>query len=218
MNSAIKVLIMLGFLSGLGGCCSGKLKKQIDQLTLDKQDLEGQLQQSRSQLDEQQASLTKCQDKLASMQGRESSLRRELEKARKLAERLPSGWTVKKGMAMTSLADAVLFDSGKAKLKRSAAGKLDEVIRQIRAKFRGKDVYIMGHTDSDPIRKSKWKDNLELSLHRAAAVARYMNTHGLNPRQVIVAGVGKYRPIASNKTRAGKAKNRRVEFWILKPM
>jgi len=40
----------------------------------------------------------------------------------------------------------------------------------------------------------------------------------MNPKQVIAAGVGEYRPMVSNSTSSGKMKNRRVEFWILKPM
>ncbi len=213
----LKTSLILLVVLAIGGCCD-QYKKQVDQLTLDKQDLQAQLNQMKAELDSKQAELTDCQDKLSQLHGKEASLQKELEAARKLAAKIPSGWEVQKGMAMTSLSDAVLFDPGKAKLKSSAYAKLNKLIAQISAKFPGKDVYIIGHTDSDPIRKSKWKDNLELSLHRAAAVARYMISHGLNPKQVIVAGAGKYRPIASNKTRSGKAKNRRVEFWILQPL
>ncbi len=201
----------------IGGCCD-KYKKQVDQLTLDKQDLQAQLNQIKSELDNKQAALTDCQDKLSQLRGKETSLMKELEAARKLAAKIPAGWEIRKGMAMTSLSDAVLFDPGRATLKPSSYAKLNKIIAQILSKFPDKDVYIIGHTDSDPIRKSKWKDNLELSLHRAAAVARYMISHGLDPRRVIVAGAGQYRPIASNKTGRGKAKNRRVEFWILKPL
>ncbi len=213
----LKVGVIFLSVLTIGGCCD-QYKKQVDQLTLDKQDLQAQLNQMKSELDNKQAALADCQDKLSQLHGKEAALRKELEAARKLAAKIPAGWEVRKGMAMTSLSDAVLFDPGKAKLKSSAYAKLNKIISQISAKFPGKDVYIIGHTDSDPIRRSKWKDNLELSLHRAAAVARYMISHGLNPKQVIVAGAGEYRPIASNKTRAGKAKNRRVEFWILKPL
>ncbi len=216
-RSMVKAGLVILSVLMIGGCCD-KFKKQVDQLTLDKQDLQAQLNQVKEELDSKQADLANCQDKLSELQGKQSSLEKELEAARKLAAKIPAGWEVKKGMAMTSLSDAILFDPGKAKLKSSAYAKLNRIIAQINAKFPGKDVYIIGHTDSDPIRRSKWKDNLELSLHRAAAVARYMIAHGLNPKQVIVAGAGKYRPIASNRTRAGKAKNRRVEFWILKPL
>ena len=121
---------------------------------------------------------------------------------------------------MTSIQEEVLFDSGKAILKSTARGSLERVLHQIKQSFPGRDVYIIGHTDTDPIRRTKgtWQDNLDLSIHRSAAVTRFMMEHGLGAKQIVTGGVGEYRPVASNATRAGKAKNRRVEFWILKPL
>jgi len=200
----------------IGGCCE-KERQQLAELQLNKQDLEGQIQQLKGELDDKQAELAKCQDRLASLTGEREGLQRQLE-SMKNQPKLPTGWEVRKGMVMTSLPEAVLFAPGKADLKTSATSKLNTVIQQIRANFPGRDVYVVGHTDSDPIRRSKWQDTLELSRHRAAAGARFMRSHGMNPKQVIAAGVGEYRPMVSNSTSSGKMKNRRVEFWILKPM
>ncbi len=210
-------LVILGLLV-VGGCCD-QYKKQVDDLTLNKQDLEGQLQQLKGELDDKQADLSKCQDKLATLTAERDALQRQLGAAKaQPQQQLPAGWEVRKGMVMTSLPEAVLFAPGKADLKASATSRLNTVIRQIKSNFPGQDVYVVGNTDSDPIRRSKWDDNLELSLHRAAAVTRFMISHGMNPKQVVASGVGEFRPVASNSTRAGKTKNRRVEFWILKPM
>ncbi|MFA5864062.1 MAG: OmpA family protein [Phycisphaerae bacterium] len=207
-------VVMFGLLLA-GGCAENK--KQIDELTLNKQDLEGQLQQLKGELDEKQAELTKCQDQLASLRGERGQLQQQLESARRqpAQAQLPAGWEIHKGMVMTSLPEAVLFAPGKAQLLRSAPAKLNRVLQQIKTNFPGRDVYIIGHTDSNPIRRTKalWQDNLDLSLNRAAAVTRYMIDHGLNTKQVIAGGAGQYRPVSKSKTR-----NRRVEFWILKPM
>ncbi len=200
----------------IAGCCD-KYKKQIDQLTLEKRDLEAQLKRVQSDLDSKQLELVNCHDELAKLKDKVTLLESELQEAKK-KPKLPSGWQMKKGMAMTSIKDTILFDPGKAILKSQARSKLNKILQQIKTNFPNQDIYIIGHTDSDPIRKSKWKDNLELSLHRSAAVARYLIKQGLNPKRIIVAGVGKYRPLVPNTTPANKATNRRVEFWILKPI
>ncbi len=76
-----------------------------------------------------------------------------------------------------------------------------------------------GHTDSVPIRESNreiYKDNYALSHARAKAVGNYITTGlGLPPESLIINGFGADFPVASNKTKKGKAKNRRVELEIL---
>ncbi len=74
---------------------------------------------------------------------------------------------------------------------------------------------IEGHTDADPIRKSSWGSNHELATERALAVFEYLTKkEGVPASRLFIAGYGPTRPIASNRTAAGKAKNRRVEFVI----
>ncbi len=208
-------LVVLGMLV-VSGCCEQE-RKQIGELTLNKQDLEGQIKQLEGDLNEKQAELVKLQDQLKALGGEKGQLAQQLESMKRQPQ-LPPGWEVRKGMVMTSLPVAVLFDPGKAVLKASASSKLSTVLKQIQSTFPGRDVYVVGHTDSDPIRRSKWQDNLELSLHRSAAVTRFMIAHGLSSKQVVAGGVGQYRPVAPNTSARGKEKNRRVEFWVLKPL
>ena len=73
---------------------------------------------------------------------------------------------------------------------------------------------VVGHTDTEPIKKSSWKDNLELSAQRALSVTRYLMDHGIPDKQVEASGCGSARPVASNSTADGKAKNRRVEIVV----
>jgi len=110
-----------------------------------------------------------------------------------------------------------LFDPGKATLKPGATKTLDQVANSIRRSYSGQLVGIEGHTDADPIRKSNWKDNHELSYQRARAVMEYLASRGGIPKdQLYIAAYGPNAPIASNKSSAGKAQNRRVEF-VVKP-
>jgi type VI secretion system protein ImpK len=103
----------------------------------------------------------------------------------------------------------VLFEPGKIDVKTSAQKTLDQVIAVIRKQYPSNKIRIEGYTDSDPIVKSKWKDNLELSQARAAAVHRYLGTKGMPEKQMYTAGFGPANP------RATKAQSRRVEIVVI---
>ena len=113
------------------------------------------------------------------------------------------------------ITSAGLFESGRATLKPSAISSLRRIASVIRRDYPEYLVGIEGHTDADPIRKSKWKSNHELSVRRAMAVYDFMRTRGGIPsNQLFVAGYGPNMPVASNGSASGKARNRRVEFVV----
>jgi chemotaxis protein MotB len=76
-------------------------------------------------------------------------------------------------------------------------------------------VGIEGHTDNDPIKKSGWKSNWELSTARALSVLHYLSEQSVNEPRLSAIGYGEYRPVASNDIKDGRQKNRRVEIVIL---
>ena len=102
----------------------------------------------------------------------------------------------------------ILFSSGRVNLKNSAQNTLSQIAGVLQSQYTHNTVRIAGHTDTDPIKKSGWKDNLELSLQRAAAVQRYLKTQGINATRMYSAGYGATRPAAS------KVKSRRVEIVV----
>ncbi len=109
----------------------------------------------------------------------------------------------------------VTFASGKADVTRNGRGALDAVARTLQKDYANSFFWIEGHTDSDPIKKSSWNSNRELSVARAMAVLHYLvEDAGLEDEQCIVVGHGEYRPMAENNNKAGKAKNRRVEIVV----
>ena len=120
-----------------------------------------------------------------------------------------------RGLVVTFVAE-VLFDSGKAKLKNDALGKLDKVGDVLKTTVRDLNVGVEGHTDNIPIAKSGWKSNWELSSHRALSVLHYLiESQNLEPARLSATGYGEYKPVASNDTPEGRQKNRRVEIIIL---
>lgn len=106
----------------------------------------------------------------------------------------------------------VNFKTGSDVIDPSSFGLLQQVTDVIKQKPDVARVAIDGHTDNQGLERS----NVELSRRRAVAVMRWMVDHGIDARRLEARGFGPKRPIADNKTEAGRAKNRRVEFQILR--
>ena len=102
------------------------------------------------------------------------------------------------------------FALGKADIQPDSFFILDQVIDQIVAHDL-KGLRIEGHTDS----KGDDSFNKTLSQERADAVQAYLVGQGIDPGRLQATGFGEGRPVASNRTEAGRARNRRVEFHIL---
>jgi len=115
---------------------------------------------------------------------------------------------------VTRMLDRVLFDSGKATLRRSAYPVLDRVA-QVLKELPDQPVGVEGHTDDVPITYSKWPDNHALSVARATAVVDYLAQRGVHRSRLTPIGYGEARPLTSNDTPDGRQKNRRVEIVIL---
>ena len=148
----------------------------------------------------------------------------ELEQAKKLLEdRLAQEISDKqilleqtsRGLVIT-MANDILFDSGKAKLKKHARGVLTKIAGVIKESAPDRNIGVEGHTDNVPIKRSGWKSNWELSVARATSVLHYMiDECSIEPQKLSAIGYGEYRPIEINDTKAGRGRNRRVEIIIL---
>lgn len=114
------------------------------------------------------------------------------------------------------VAASVFFDSGKADINTNAEPLLDR-ISEILVMYKDsiKIVRIEGHTDNRPINTSKFDSNWELSASRAVNVLRrIVEISQLGPEKFSAVGYSEFYPIADNDTSVGRAKNRRVDFFI----
>ena len=115
--------------------------------------------------------------------------------------------------------DKILFDSGSVKINEKGKALLREFAASIRQQ-KDQSVLVEGHTDNMPLGPSlkvRFPSNWELSVARAATVARFLQEEGLlQPQRLSARGYSFYRPLASNKTVAGRRQNRRIEI-ILSP-
>ncbi len=120
------------------------------------------------------------------------------------------------GGATITLASDITFQAGRSDLNRSAQTSLQRVAAALkRERTNIHEVRIEGHTDSDPIRRSGWKNNEELSLARAGSVRKFLVAQGIEEDLLAVEGYGPTKPVASNSSNEGKAKNRRVEIVLV---
>ncbi|MFQ5965018.1 MAG: OmpA family protein [Candidatus Scalinduaceae bacterium] len=128
---------------------------------------------------------------------------------------------VKEGKIAVMLPSSIYFNSGKATLKKKAEGGLTKISNMLKSDFPNETIRIEGHTDNDPIKRTKklYASNWELSAMRAASVLHFLVDKGkIDPGRLYIAGFGKYHPIASNKSKVGKKKNRRVEIVVMMGM
>lgn len=116
----------------------------------------------------------------------------------------------RKGRLSIGVDDTVTFDSGSDRLKDSASRVLKKIVTVLRRDYSDCKIYVEGHTDTDPIVKTKGKylDNRELSAKRANAVARFLAEQGVPEESIVIVGYGQFDP----RDKRSKERNRRVEI------
>ncbi len=122
---------------------------------------------------------------------------------------------IRDGNFFMSIPAEVNFAKGKADLSKKGKEALQAVARVLLGEHAAGKYWIEGHTDTDPIKKSGWESNRDLSVARGMAVLHFLVEECNVPdEQCVVAGHGQYEPLASNSDEGGKARNRRVEIVV----
>ena len=132
---------------------------------------------------------------------------------------LNSTFTISNGLRVSAADQSVLdttlanrtieFESGKATLTQSGRSILDEMAGAM-LKLKERKVDLIGHTDNVGLRAT----NQGLSQARAEAVKSYLASRGIKSELMTASGQGPDRPIASNDSVEGRARNRRIEFRL----
>jgi outer membrane protein OmpA-like peptidoglycan-associated protein len=110
-----------------------------------------------------------------------------------------------------SISDAINFDTARDTIKPGSFPILDQIARVLIAHPELTQVRVEGHTDD--VGAAAY--NKDLSQRRAASVVRYLAGKGVDAGRLTAAGYGFERPVATNATVLGRARNRRVEFTLL---
>ena len=209
-----RVMMALGLLAVVAAMsgCNNKLKEENALLT-------DEIQGLRAQLADRNAALEASNHELRERDVQVSELRRQLEDLESASAMRPahSGFenipgvtgTVGTGQVTATVEGDVLFDSGKTTLKSAAKQSLDAIASVLNTTYAGRPVRVVGHTDTDPIRKSGFTSNYHLGFERAYAVREHLVSRGVSAGRLSLASFGPDRPMST------KAKSRRVEIVVV---
>jgi len=222
---ALLVILLLGALAGGGYFYLENKHAQKDlvelrdrnsEMQFQVESLQGQVENLAKQLEEEIARVSL---------EKEAEMKRLKEAQNELIEEL-KGEIEQKQIQITQLADRlsvsmvdqILFPSGEADLT-PAGLKVIERVGNIIKGVKDKIIRVEGHTDNVPIHPRLQKEfptNWELSTTRATNVVRFLQEKvGIPPENLEAIGLSEFHPIASNKTKVGRSKNRRIEILLL---
>lgn len=174
--------------------------------------LEATIADLNGQLEECQERVRRQKERIERLAAQREELKKELNGDLKEGELyMPPA----KGRIVINIHDGISFDAGSAQLKRSVTPALNKIAKVLK-NYPEHKIIVEGHTDSDPIEKSRFESNQALSEARANAVYEYMlqNTN-LDKSVFTVVGRGETRPIVQNDSPANKALNRRVDIIVI---
>lgn len=138
---------------------------------------------------------------------------------RQLAAQYPDLFTYDADRGMIQLKSDVTFDSGSDVLKDRAKTSLNSLASVLQGGAASQyDVRIVGHTDSQPIGKSRdrFPTNMHLSAYRAISVFNQLKSAGVAATRMEIAGRGEYLPAVQNTPSGNTPENRRVELYLVK--
>ncbi|MHC5074626.1 MAG: OmpA/MotB family protein [Planctomycetota bacterium] len=195
----------------LPGCTNWE--KKYKALEVEHQNLQGLLERERAEKGQLVSQVSQDRQTIDELQ-KAIAEQKSTAEASGFGEGYDVAFDAAAGTITVTLQNSLLFDSGKATLKKTTITELDHINSVLRSKYGGRQIDVVGHTDSDPIKKSSWQDNWELSAQRALSVLRYLVKQGISSEQIRAVGRGESQPIASNSSASGKARNRRVEIVV----
>ena len=119
------------------------------------------------------------------------------------------------GEIRLTVENSILFAPGKAAISKSGQSTLRELSSIIAKRYPTGFFRVVGHTDTQPIKKAPFPSNWELSTVRACSVLRQLISEGaVASDRVCATGFADTQPVADNGTKAGQAQNRRVEIFV----
>lgn len=127
----------------------------------------------------------------------------------KLKKKLAKWEKSHSGRLVVTLLDELLFDVDKSDLKSDAKRDI-KILAKFLKRHSNLKISVEGYTDN----KGNRQHNLGLSERRATSVKFALMEHGIASTRITATGLGESRPVASNRKRAGRKKNRRVEIII----
>ncbi len=184
-------------------------------------ELEGELTQLNAQIEDLAAQQGMTAKELAELRKEKAKREAELKVYRdlfaQLKELVDAGTLevmFREGRMVIKLSNAILFDSGKTKLRPEGEAAVAQIVPALKS-IGKREFLVSGHTDNVPIKTARFQSNWELSTARAVEMVKVMIDDGYPADQLGAAGFGEWDPVASNDTDEGKELNRRIEIVLM---
>jgi chemotaxis protein MotB len=207
------MLIVLAAGLVLPGCSYIRKINTYDDLQAENLSLRNKVLQLQKEKGQQKAEVQEKEQKLSDLEQAKLELEEKLKK--EIGDYKAKLQMTERGLVITFLSE-IFFDSGKDVIRQDGEHTLKSVAEVLNKEVKDSFIAVEGHTDNDPIKRSAWKSNWELSSGRALAVLHFLvDSCQLKPERLSIAGYGQFRPVAGNDTFKGKQQNRRVEIVIL---
>jgi len=223
--------LVLGIALLLAGCSEEKDKKiaelekinqamaaqaeELRQGVASMKELQGDLDRTKSQLQGTEAQVQEMKAAGDQALGQQQILKGLLDGLKNMIESGELEVRIRRGRMVVALPSAVLFKSGEADLSEKGMETLKSVAAALK-QIQGRQFQVAGHTDNVPLGKDNpYGTNWHLSAARAVSVVQFLVKEGVSPREISAAGYAHYQPVASNKSKKGKAQNRRVEISLM---
>jgi flagellar motor protein MotB len=220
-----------------------ELQNRATRMDRDNQELINQLTQAKQQSKVQEDRIIVLRDQLAASNAQLAQLRDDKKNSEQKVQTLTASLQRQGGAPITpnnsllqtmpsiNLPDVVarrdgdvirvelpahrLFEPGGARLLPGTPAVILGVMGELLRTYPNQIIGVEGHTDSDPVASTQWRNNHQLSLARATSVYDVLVYQGqINPAQLIVVGHGGNAPVLSNSTPTGKKRNARVELVV----
>jgi len=212
-----------------------QLEGEVSALDGSKKRLQSELEQAQATLEQVtdekaravanqqglQGEVERMKQALAELEARKAQTEARMNEYRDLVGRFQSmidAGTLKvkivNGRMVVAMATDILFPSGSATLRKDGQDAVSSVA-QILASIPNREFQIEGHTDNVPVGSAQFPSNWDLGAARAIGVVQQMIAAGMPADRISAASFGEFRPVDTNRTKEGKAANRRIEIVVV---
>ncbi len=203
LNSLAGLIVGGLLVAGLTGCSSGT-KEQLTAVQQENVELHGKINDLEARATQAEGDKKAYESEIATLKANANNNPPEVVDMGPVGQPKP-----KPSNPVFHLAGDVAFPSGSVNLTAAAKKELDTLAKKLKGTYAGRNIRVEGHTDSTPIKKSKYGTNEALSQARAEAVRSYLASKGVSSNRIEAIGYG------SAKPKATPAASRRVDVVVL---
>jgi chemotaxis protein MotB len=193
---------------------NGRMTDRLRALGENVEELRAQSGQLSTDLESERRRLEECALQIARHESRLDKMREIVGRFRDMVASGRLRVKIVNGRLVLEMSSNILFGSGSADLSDEGEQTLAELGNLLRG-IPDRHFQVAGHTDNEPIRRSRFANNWQLSTARALEVVEFLQQEGVQARYLSAAGYSEFAPVTTNDTEGGRAANRRIEVVLM---